>query len=140
MPLSPNEVVILVVDDEVVVRNLVQRVLAREGYTVLSSTDGVEGLQVFRHFAEAIHVVVTDIEMPGLDGFALAAQIRIEKPQTKIIFMSGKLEAAETKPSPFLAKPFHTRLLLETVRDMLGEIPMTDSSRASAEPNGDLVS
>ena len=129
---TAGEIVILVVDDEVVVRNMIQRVLRREGFAVLSAADGQEALLVFRKFPETVHMLITDIEMPGLNGFALAAQIRLEKPQTKILFISGRLTAAETDPAHFLAKPFKPRTLVDSVIETLGELlPLVGGPLAS---------
>jgi len=66
---TSREIVILVVDDEVIVRNIVQRILTQAGFAVLAAADGQEALEVFQAFPDTIDMLLTDIDMPRLDGF-----------------------------------------------------------------------
>ncbi len=86
MPLSSSlaqEIVILLVEDEVMIRNLVQRILMAEGFQVLTAADGQEALEVLHAFPNLIHMLLTDVRMPKVNGFKLAKQVHLESPQTK---------------------------------------------------------
>ena len=78
---------VLVVDDEPTLRKLMQLVLEREGFRVLTARDGAHGLQMFRAHSPA--VVVTDIMMPEEDGIGAMLQMRRERRDVKIIAISG---------------------------------------------------
>ncbi len=113
--------VVLVADDEAVVRNFVVFALRRENFIVHSTSKPDEALQVFRN--QAIDLLLTDIQMgDGMNGVELAEQIMEEKPGTKVLVMSGfpekELPATE-KNLPFLSKPFTAAILIERVRELL---------------------
>lgn len=117
---------ILVVDDEPSVRELVREVLAREGYTVLHASSPHQALDVVRRRPGRLDLLVTDMTMPGMDGAALARELRAGHPQLAALFMSGSLD--ETPPPPnadgrFLQKPFSIDTLLMAVRAALGGKP-----------------
>src|SRR3989442_13738809 len=107
MPSPGQEIVILVVDDEVIVRNIVQRILTNAGFAVLAAADGEEALELFRTFPDTIDLLLTDIDMPRLDGFQLAKRVRLQKPELKYRFMSGMLDMVlESMLVIFLQVPF----------------------------------
>jgi CheY-like chemotaxis protein len=109
--------VAMVVDDDALVRETVATVLEDVCEVVYQAADGVEALQMLRHYPN-ISVVVTDIAMPRLDGIAFASQARRLRPGLKVLFVS----ALQRPPLPevFLAKPFRARALLSAVRHLLG--------------------
>jgi two-component system, cell cycle sensor histidine kinase and response regulator CckA len=118
--------VILVVEDEVLVRNFVCLQLQRDGYQVLAATDGVEALQVARAYTGTIHMVLTDVIMPRMDGLALAQQMLEERPGTRILVMSGRIVSEgqeQTIDLPFLKKPFVAKALREKVKEVLKNPP-----------------
>jgi two-component system, cell cycle sensor histidine kinase and response regulator CckA len=118
--------VILVVEDEVLVRNFVCLQLQRDGYQVLAATDGVEALQVARAYTGTIHMVLTDVIMPRMDGLALAQQMLEERPGTRILVMSGRIVSEgqeQTIDLPFLKKPFLAKALREKVKEVLKNPP-----------------
>lgn len=80
---------ILVVEDEDVLRRVVQRILERQGYTVHVAADGVDALRVLREREGQIDLVLTDVILPEMNGAVLAAHLAIEWPRTKVLFMSG---------------------------------------------------
>jgi two-component system, cell cycle sensor histidine kinase and response regulator CckA len=86
-----SQPVILVVEDEVLVRNFVCLQLQRDGYQVLAAADGVEVLQVARAYTGTIHMLLTDVIMPRMDGLALVRQMLEERPGTRILVMSGRV-------------------------------------------------
>lgn len=122
-----NDDLILVVDDEPNIRNMAAAILTRHGYRVLTAADGAEGLSVFAPRAREIHVVVTDLNMPNVDGAALASVVQRLNPAVKIVAVSGLVQ---DNPTPdvtfahaFLTKPFRPEVLLSTVHDLLHAPP-----------------
>ena len=130
MSSSPGQqTVILIVDDEVIVRNIVQRILTQAGFAVLAAADGLEALELFETFPDTIDVLLTDIDMPRLDGFQLAKRIRLDKPNVKIVFMSGKLDTVTgTMLEHFVSKPFGPTALVDAVRKALAGSPSQTGS------------
>ena len=83
-----NKTVILIAEDEAVVRNLVRLMLSKEGYAVLTANDGQEAPELCEKFADPIHLLLTDVVMPRMTGLELAEKIREQRPETKIMVMS----------------------------------------------------
>jgi DNA-binding NtrC family response regulator len=113
--------VVLLADDELVVRSLAQSILTRAGYRILNAVDGEHALEVSRGYPGPIDMLLTDVKMPKMDGVELSVHILKERPGIKILFMSGK-ESGELmvhgKKMEFLRKPFLARDLSEKVRSM----------------------
>ncbi len=119
---------ILVVEDEEVLRNLIRRILEVHGYTVLSATSGAAALQELEDNA-AIDLVLSDVVMPELGGFALAGRMTAAGRKTPILLMSGYPDVAESERAtdaeyPILAKPFTSDVLVRAVRDALNSRPV----------------
>jgi len=116
-----TSLVVLLADDELVVRSLAQSILTRAGYRVLNAIDGQHALEVSRGYAGPIDVLLTDIRMPKMDGVELSNHIVKERPGIKIVFMSGK-ESGELmvrgQKMQFLRKPFMAKDLSETINSM----------------------
>ena len=116
---------ILVVDDEAQVRTLARDILLGAGYQVLEAEDGEQALRVAEDHQGAIHILLTDIMMPGINGKELADRFLVVRPDTKPIFMSGRAaevisDAGVLIPvDAFLAKPFTVERLLNKVRERL---------------------
>jgi CheY-like chemotaxis protein len=107
--LTPEDTVVLLAEDEPRVRNLLQFVLSEHDYVVLTASDGQEALEVSEQFKGPIHLLLTDVRMPRLDGWTLAEAVRQQRPDTKIIVISGETaeRLAEDNPADaFLRKPF----------------------------------
>ncbi len=108
---------ILVVDDDDQLRTIAVRILRRSGYTTLEASDGAAALAIAK--GAAIHVVLTDVFLPGMEGSTMAAAMRAIYPELPIVFMSGGDETVakteEIKGSLFLPKPFTPKSLSETV-------------------------
>lgn len=101
--------VILVAEDDVLVRNLINVVLVRAGYSVLIASDGEEALELSRRYLSDIHLLLSDVTMPRMDGFALAEKLKQERPQTRALLISGKMSSEILKGNAdfdFLRKPF----------------------------------
>ena len=113
------------VDDEAQVRTLARDILLGAGYRVLEAEGGEQALRVAENHPGIIHVLLTDIMMPGMNGRELADRLGIVRPDTKAIFMSGRAaevisDAGVLIPvDSFLAKPFTVDRLLNKVRERL---------------------
>jgi two-component system cell cycle sensor histidine kinase/response regulator CckA len=119
---QPKDTVILLAEDEALVRNLIQLMLIREGYAVLAANDGQEALEVLEKFKDPIHLLVTDVRMPRVDGWALAEMVRKQRPDTKVIVISGETAttiATENAADAFLRKPFIPPTLLQCIQRVL---------------------
>jgi two-component system, cell cycle sensor histidine kinase and response regulator CckA len=116
--LPTGDATVLLVEDEEAVRGLVREILVRAGYRVLVAGDGIEALALSREFAEPIHLLLTDVIMPGMDGRELAERMKITRPDTRILFMSGYAEP----PIPddvLLQKPVTPDALARKIADVL---------------------
>lgn len=126
LPRGTGETV-LVVDDELPVRELVQRILIGHGYRVLSAAGGEAGLRLYEHHVGEIQVVLTDMDMPRPHGNAVIRGIRRLNPRARIIRMSGHPRKDGTDhgiaPAAFLAKPFTPQQLLQTLQNSLAQTP-----------------
>ena len=119
LPLSySDQTVILLADDEMLIRNVACRVLQSAGYFVLAANDGEEALNISRHYPGTIHALLSDVNMPNLDGLELREQILIERPGTKVLLMSGQIESP-VESIPFLRKPFGCSVLKERMYQLL---------------------
>jgi CheY-like chemotaxis protein len=119
---------ILVIDDDVIVRMTIVRLLEEAGHDVLAAKDGLRGMAVFRNTEPDL--VITDIIMPEQEGIQTISEMRKAKPDAKIIVMSGSgrigdtdfLEIAKAGGAmAVIPKPFDMEELLALVRDCLGK-------------------
>jgi two-component system cell cycle sensor histidine kinase/response regulator CckA len=116
---------ILVVDDEAPVRALARDILLGAGYRVLEAEDGEQALRVVEEHRGAIHVLLTDIMMPGITGKELANRLAAVRTDTKTIFMSGRASEVVSAVGvlipvdAFVAKPFTVERLLNKVRERI---------------------
>lgn len=114
---------VLVVEDEVGIRALLNKVLVRQGYTVLEAANGREALEVARSHAGPIHLLISDVVMPEMGGVELANQLRPQRPETKVLLISGYMGAPGPASLPrgaaFLQKPFTLNALSIKVKEML---------------------
>ncbi len=117
---SGGQETILVVEDEQTVRAFVTRVLASQGYRVLSAGSPEEAFAVASQ-ERRIDLMLTDVVMPGMSGFELAGRLAEQQPGLRILFMSGYYEsqAEEGASRPVLVKPFSPAVLAQTVRRCL---------------------
>jgi CheY-like chemotaxis protein len=125
MPLGQGELV-LVVDDEMAIREITKSTLEAYGYRVLTASDGTEAIAVYAQNIDAIHVVLTDMMMPFLDGAATIRALQKINPQVRIIASSGlsengrHAEAASAGVKLFLSKPYTAERLLKALAEALG--------------------
>jgi two-component system, cell cycle sensor histidine kinase and response regulator CckA len=122
--LAGSETILLVEDDEVL-RTCGRFMLEAEGYRVLEACDGEHALEVAAQYQGPIHVAVTDVVMPRLNGRDLAMRLAPSRPDTKILYMSGYAErmidadALEPSREAFIAKPFTASALCLQIRVLL---------------------
>ncbi|MEP7362171.1 MAG: response regulator [Acidobacteriota bacterium] len=134
-PPTPKET-ILVVDDEDGIRALMGKVLTREGYEVIEASSGEEALEKARAYWGLIPMLVTDVVMPGMGGVELAGQLSLQRPETRVMFISGytgqaALSSAQLSQGyEFLQKPFTLSAFLGKVRAVLA------SPRAYGQASG----
>ena len=118
-PSRPDQTVILVVDDDVMIRNVARITLEADGYFILAAHDGEEALHISRKFPGAIHAVLSDVMMPKMDGLQLRERILTERPGVKVLLMSGQMDSALSFNFPFLAKPFGPAVLKDRIRQLV---------------------
>lgn len=109
---------VLLVDDDAALLRLAAQVLQRAGHAVTCASNGVEALFLFESYADRIDVVLTDVDMPEMDGLELAERIRSTHPGAKLILMSGVPRPA---PYPFLYKPFRIQGLRDAVAQAVSD-------------------
>jgi DNA-binding response OmpR family regulator len=120
MSAATNQRTVLLVDDDVVIRNLLRRSLEAAGFSVLAAADANEALAVVRTCSERIQVMLTDIEMPGTDGLTLAEQITCERAGTLVLLMSAGTARIIPEQMAFIAKPFSPTELIAKLELLLG--------------------
>ncbi len=120
---------ILLVEDEEAVRSFAARALRMRGYNVIEAAGGEEALEIVRAASAPIHLLVTDVVMPNMDGPTLVRAVRRIRPEMAIIFMSGYAEEAfrrndeKAEDLHFLPKPFGLKQLAAKVKEVLSGAP-----------------
>jgi len=118
---------VLLVEDEESVRQLVRETLESKGYKVLEADHGEAALDIVSGHAGKIHMLITDVVMPGMSGRDLSAKLCASYPQTKVLYLSGYTEDAIAHEgvldsgTAFLQKPFTLQMLARKVREVLDE-------------------
>jgi hypothetical protein len=128
---------VLVVEDDASVREAVRRLLVERGFQVEVVSDVPEALRALERLASSVRFVMTDVVMPGGNGFALARRVRERWPDTPFLFMSGYADdtGALEAETLFLRKPFTPAELDEALRAIAGEIAnRRATSRAAVVP------
>jgi CheY-like chemotaxis protein len=120
---------ILLVDDQADVRRILERMLHSLGFAVLSVGSGAEALDSHRDHDGPIELLITDLEMPGMDGRQLAEELRRHRPGIGVLFLSGHLEDVtddaedDADPGHYLQKPCTMKELSERVTRLLETPP-----------------
>jgi signal transduction histidine kinase len=124
---TKNFETVLVVEDEQIVRELVCEVLEDQGYNVLCAPDGIEALQQAEAYDGEIHLLVTDVIMPHMNGHELAGKLSELRPEMKILYVSGYSDndigdhGVLDPRYELLQKPFTPQTLARKIRDVIGE-------------------
>ncbi len=120
---------ILLVEDEEAVRSFAARALKLRGYNVLEASGGEEALELVKRHTGTIHLLITDVVMPNMDGPTLVRAVKRLRPDMAVIFMSGYAEEAFRRNDEnaselhFLPKPFGLKQLAAKVKDVLSSAP-----------------
>jgi CheY-like chemotaxis protein len=138
---------ILIVDDEADICELARDSLVAAGYRVLEARDGEEALRIAEGHTEPINLLLTDVMMSGLNGVELAGRLTRQRPDIKVLYMSGfavvgaqteQLSGPGLQPGdPILPKPFSSEALTRKVREVLDRPGQSRSpfSRARTRPD-----
>ncbi|HWO04684.1 MAG TPA: response regulator, partial [Methylomirabilota bacterium] len=116
---------VLLVEDDPNLRTLAREILTVQGYTVIEAASPLEAIRIHQSHADAIHLLLTDVVMPEMNGPQLAAQLQAGRPGMEVLFMSGytgsalALEGGGEFGGAFLAKPFTPDGLSRRVREVL---------------------
>jgi len=119
--LGGSETILLVEDDDPV-REVAREVLERSGYRVLAVPNGDHALRTIETHAGSVHLLVTDIIMPRMNGYEVASNLTSRCPEIKVLFVSGYADVPDAvwdRQAPLLRKPFTGDLLLQAVRYVL---------------------
>jgi two-component system cell cycle sensor histidine kinase/response regulator CckA len=125
LPRSRGRGTVLLVEDEESVRLFTERVLSRGGYTVLPAAEGAEAMALSRQHPGIIHAMVTDLQMPRMNGSDLARRLMAERPGIRVLFISGYDRDAARTHAPlepgtdFIEKPFSPESLLDRIQRLL---------------------
>ena len=120
---------ILLVEDEEAVRSFAARALKLRGYSVLEAAGGEEALEMVQNAKAPIHLLITDVVMPNMDGPTLVRAVKRIRPEMAVIFMSGYAEEAfrrndeKAEDLHFLPKPFGLKQLAAKVKEVLDSTP-----------------
>jgi PAS domain S-box-containing protein len=137
-PTATNGETVLLVEDEVSVREITRTILNRHGYNVLAAENGQAALALSDAHAGVIDLLITDVVMPGLGGRALAAQMQARRPGLRTLYISSYTEDAIVRKGvlesnvAFLAKPFSPEALARRVREVLREPARSLSERETS--------
>jgi len=126
---------VLLVEDEEQVRTLANDILTRAGYTVIEAANGADALQIAE--GPPIHLLLTDMVMPRMGGANLASKLTAERPELRVVYMSGYTDTSASElglPSgaAFVQKPFTPECLLRKVRSALTAPPLPQSAARPA--------
>jgi CheY-like chemotaxis protein len=133
--------VILLAEDEEVLREFAQLILRKHGYHVLAAGDGLEALQIAEQFARPFDLLFTDVVMPRLAGTDLFKRFSEQHPNTPVIFTSGYPRSIlaesglDSEELDFLQKPYTSQALLEKIRQVL----TVSRERRSSLPESDAT-
>ena len=137
-PLQGSETILLVEDEESL-RHLTRTLLIESGYTVLEAKSGTQALEIARAHRGTIHLLLTDMVMPGMSGDVLADQLSLLCPDIKVLFMSGYTDYAVAAHGALevgtflLQKPFTRDALMGKVREVLDPGRLRSGRKLSRE-------
>lgn len=127
---------LLIVDDEVVLRQLLKKILAREGYQIHTSEDGCAALEFLE--SNQVDIVITDMKMPGMDGMELMRRVKKQYPKVGVIFMTAFGNTVTVKDAllngadEYITKPFRSYEISMVVERAYWRV-LSSSQQASSE-------
>jgi len=117
---------VLLVEDEPSIRQLIRRLLLSRGYQLLEAHDGSEALEIADQRRAPLDLLLTDVIMPKMNGFSLAARVTFRHPETRVLFITGHAadrpeveDKLRRTPHAFLLKPFTGTALTQKVQYLL---------------------
>jgi CheY-like chemotaxis protein len=128
---------ILLVEDYLALRKMIRIGLERNGYTVISAESGVDALNIAHSYPEPIHLLVTDVIMPEMDGPSLAERIAQQRPGIAVLYMSGHTDellgehGVLSSKVAFIKKPFDVPCLMAKIRQAM-ELVTVENSRSNS--------
>jgi PAS domain S-box-containing protein len=131
---------ILLVEDEASLRMITRQILEEHGYRVLEAAGGDQAVEIGHRHPDPIHLLVTDVVMPGMNGRQVADLLVAERPSLRVLYMSGYTDDVIANRGVlktgtlFLSKPFTVHALLRRVREALGPNPGEPAAAASRGP------
>jgi DNA-binding NtrC family response regulator len=117
---------ILVVDDELLIRDLLYDFFQQQGWTIAVAENGERALEILR--TRKIDLLLTDIKMPQMDGLALTNQVRSLYPDIPVVLMTGypsvetAVEGIKAKVEDYIIKPFNINKLFKVLKSQLEEV------------------
>ena len=118
---------VLLVEDEVFVRNVTREILQAAGYRVLSAGDSVAARRLYDEFGAEVDLLLTDMILPGENGAELAARLRRHNPELRVLFVTGyadRIAILKHAGEEYLLKPFCSEALLRKVGELMNEPTM----------------
>ena len=134
---AKNGRTVLVVDDEWLILGAMRAILGAQGYNVVTAGEAGEALRICEQYDGSIHLLITDVNMPGMNGRVLAEQVTQRRPDTQVLYLSGHTDdpviqhGIRTKTIAFIQKPFSLVSLESKVREVLGD---GDANPAGRDP------
>lgn len=128
-----NNISVLIVDDEEMMRNLLEKILAREGYKIRTAEDGLAALEMQRE--EPSDIIISDMKMPRMNGFELLKEIKKDYPKTGTIIMTAYGDTYTVKDAlllgadEYLTKPFKSYELSMIVERAYWRILSTENQK-----------
>lgn len=128
--MAERKIDILVVDDEEMMRELLEDVLVMEGYSVETAVDGQAALSRVKEVQPLL--VISDIKMPRMNGFELLKSVKERFPEMRMIMMTGYADDFSVKDAlrlnadEYIIKPFNTQDIAAVVKSVLGDLRHTD--------------
>jgi two-component system, cell cycle sensor histidine kinase and response regulator CckA len=121
-----SDITILIAEDDPLVRNMIRAIIQRQGYSFLVAADGSEAMTLSREYPDEIHMLLTDVKMPKMNGLDLAREIVKQRPGIRVLVISGEGSHEIRKANialPFLRKPFTPKPLLAELQKVLNGPP-----------------
>ncbi|MDE3058449.1 MAG: response regulator [Bacteroidota bacterium] len=118
---------ILVIEDDEMMRDLLKTFLTMDGHEVMCVRDGIEGVNAYKAHSGAIRLVITDFAMPNLNGAETYRQIQTINPAAKVIMISGNLDTRTERQlhregiQHFMHKPFRPEEIVAKVKEVMGD-------------------
>lgn len=115
---------VLLVEDEALVRDVTREILEAAGYRVLPAGDSETALRMYHEFGAAVDLLLTDMILPGENGGELAARMRRQNPELRVLLVTGyadQIAVLKNSGEEYLLKPFCSDVLLRRVAELMGE-------------------